>query len=202
MFFQIQCGNDDWGWFEAGMTTRGMMKKILFYLLIIILPVLPVVARGGGGFIEKSGDVLTLALPAYALGMAVREDGWTGTMQFGGAYLATVISTSELQKLTHAPRPNGGKNGFPSGHASSAFSAATFIHKRYGWKQAIAPYALAAWTGYSRIHSDWHYFYQVAGGAAVAGLYTWLLVGRMEAPAVMVSPTLDGGVRADFNVKF
>jgi membrane-associated phospholipid phosphatase len=152
--------------------------------------------------IENLGDILMAGVPAYALGLSVMEPDWTGTIQLLESYAAAQISTSGLQKLVKEPRPNGGKNGFPSGHATAAFSGAMFIHKRYGLRQAAVPYAMAAFVGYSRVESRWHYWHDVVGGMAVSALWTWLLVGRKnDAPSVMVSAD-STGARLDFFTRF
>jgi membrane-associated phospholipid phosphatase len=104
-----------------------------------------------------------------------------------------------LQKLTKERRPNGAANGFPSGHAASAFSGATFIHKRYGLRQAAVPYVAALLVGYSRVYSGWHYAHDIAGSAVVSGLWSWLVVGRKT--PVMLSADSDGA-RLDFSFKF
>ena len=150
--------------------------------------------------IEKMGDILNYALPAYAAGMTIRDDDYSGIRQLAYSWTATQITISELQKAVAEPRPNGGKNGFPSGHAGSAFSGATFIHKRYGYKKAIVPYILAGFVGYSRVQARWHYAHDVLAGAAIAGLYTWAFV---DSESTIVSVSADtSGARLDFNVKF
>ena len=65
---------------------------------------------------------------------------------------------------------------FPSGHTAAAFAGASFIHKRYGLKQALLPYVLASFVGYSRIQAKKHYWYDVLAGASIAIGYTWLFV--------------------------
>jgi membrane-associated phospholipid phosphatase len=155
--------------------------------------------------IEGLGDVLTITLPAYALGLAYSEEGWQGMRQFVTAYGLTAIAAETTRKAVKEPRPNGlsgGGGGFPSGHTSSAFSAATFIHKRYGIRQAAVPYALATFTGYSRVQSSWHYPHQVLAGAAIGSGLTWLLVSRYEnTPKILVGS--DGtGATLNFRTEF
>ncbi len=56
---------------------------------------------------------------------------------------------------------------FPSGHTSTTFQSASFIQRRYGWKYGIPAYALAAFTGYSRINAQKHDGWDVLAGAVV-----------------------------------
>ena len=130
--------------------------------------------------IERIGDVLTFALPAYAAGMTFMDSDYKGLVELGLSLGGSQLAIAGLQSLVKEPRPNGGKNGFPSGHAGAAFSGATFIHKRYGIRPAIVPYTLATFVGFSRVHAKWHYVHDVVAGAAVSALFTWCLVDRIE----------------------
>ncbi|WP_423820443.1 hypothetical protein [Salinimicrobium sp. TIG7-5_MAKvit] len=47
------------------------------------------------------------------------------------------------------------------------FQAASFIHKRYGFKYSIPGYVLAGWTAYSRINATRHDGYDILAGAVV-----------------------------------
>ncbi|HHD79408.1 MAG TPA: phosphatase PAP2 family protein [Epsilonproteobacteria bacterium] len=73
----------------------------------------------------------------------------------------------------HCKSNSRAKDSFPSGHTSSAFSGATFIHKRYGLKYAIVPYLGAIYTGYSRVHSNRHYTRDVVAGALIGVVSSW-----------------------------
>lgn len=112
--------------------------------------------------------------------MSIQEDGWKGAFQFTSAALTTQLAVEGLKEVVEKERPDyeegDSKRSFPSGHAASAFSAATFIHKRYGWKKALIPYSLATFTAYSRVYAKRHYVEDVLAGAGVAALFTWLIV--------------------------
>jgi membrane-associated phospholipid phosphatase len=58
-------------------------------------------------------------------------------------------------------RPEGSDT---SGHTSAAFSGATFIHRRYGWKYGIPAYLAVAFVGWSRVESGKHYSDDVLRG--------------------------------------
>ena len=118
--------------------------------------------------IENTGNILLVALPAAAVGLSLYHEDLTGLFQYGVAALLTEGTTLALKNNVHELRPNGSNYlSFPSGHASTTFTAAEFIRKRYGWGLGIAAYALAAFTGYSRVESREHYFHDVAAGAAI-----------------------------------
>ncbi|MCL2473817.1 MAG: phosphatase PAP2 family protein [Alphaproteobacteria bacterium] len=138
--------------------------------------------------IEQIGDYTQVIVPAYAFGMAVQEEGWEGTRQFIYSFGAMQASVLGLKYSIDAKRPNGCDNrSFPSGHTAAAFSGATFIHKRYGIERAIIPYMVAGFTGYSRVHAEKHYWYDVVAGAAISGLFTWIFVDEYNYDKLQVS---------------
>ncbi|MDR1338142.1 MAG: phosphatase PAP2 family protein [Rickettsiales bacterium] len=138
--------------------------------------------------IEEIGGYMQVIVPAYAFGMAVNEKDWEGTKQFTYSFATMEIGVNGLKSIIKEERPDGSNNkSFPSGHTASAFSGATFIHKRYGVKRAIIPYAMATFTGYSRIESDKHHWWDVAAGAAISSLTTWFFVSEYNDVRVSVS---------------
>ncbi|WP_345009842.1 phosphatase PAP2 family protein [Pseudaeromonas paramecii] len=151
------------------------------------------------GFTQSSGDVLKYAMPAAAAGLAGYEQDWQGLKQFGLAFGSTAATTWALKQGVQRERPNGsGDDAFPSGHAASAFSSASFIQRRYGWQLGAPAYLLAAWTGYSRIPNRDHHWSDVLAGAAIGVGFSYLWV---EAdPAWQLTPWTDGkqyGLRLD-----
>ncbi|MDR2268790.1 MAG: phosphatase PAP2 family protein [Rickettsiales bacterium] len=170
------------------------MKKIIAFFAAIAF-----CARASAfDLLENVGDLLQFAVPAYALGMTMNEADWQGSRQFGYSYGATMATTYVLKHIIRERRPNKvNYQSFPSGHTASAFSGATFIHRRYGFRRAIVPYVLAGLTGISRVESRWHYMDDILAAAAIAGIYSYFLADYN----VRVSPT-DGGARLDFNIKF
>lgn len=151
--------------------------------------------------INKLGDLMMAMAPAYALGMTVMEKDWWGTLQLAESVIAAQVATEGIKMLEIEQRPNGSDwKSFPSGHSAGAFSAAMFVHKRYGWKPALIPYAMALVTGWSRVHARAHYWHDVLGGAAVSALFTWLLVGKYDN---RVTVAADGdGFKLGFRMQF
>ena len=127
------------------------------------------------------GDYTQFIVPIYALGMTFSKDDEEGARQLITSFLATQATVHGMKCLIDAERPNGSDcTSFPSGHTASAFSGATFIHKRYGMEKAVVPYLFAAFTGYSRIRSKKHYFHDVAAGALISGIFTWFFVSEYD----------------------
>lgn len=118
--------------------------------------------------IETSGDVLLFTLPAMALTGSLIAKDYKGTWQFAKGFALNQAVTIGLKYATDKDRPFGnGDRAFPSGHTSTTFQSAAFIQKRYGWKYGIPAYALAGFTGYSRINAQKHDGWDVLAGAAV-----------------------------------
>ncbi|MGS2740948.1 phosphatase PAP2 family protein [Sinomicrobium sp. M5D2P17] len=118
--------------------------------------------------IEDSGNALLFSLPVVALGSTFIIGDKKGSWQFLKGFVVNEIVTYGLKSAIHKPRPNGANNrSFPSGHTSTTFQSAAFIQKRYGWRYGLPAYALAVWTGYSRIQADQHDLLDVLVGAVI-----------------------------------
>ena len=123
---------------------------------------------------EKIGDALRLIIPIGAYTSTLYLEDKQGQMEFYKSFGVTVATTYALKYTVKRERPNGENNrSFPSGHTSSTFGAASFIHLRYGWKYAIAPYIGAIFTGYSRVVSKQHYLSDAIAGASIGLLSSW-----------------------------
>ena len=123
---------------------------------------------------QKIGDILATAIPLSAYGTTLYLDDTEGQIEFYKSYGVTMASTLALKYTVREKRPDTDtRDSFPSGHTSSAFSGATFIHKHYGLKYAIVPYLGAIYTGYSRVHSNRHYTRDVVAGALIGVASSW-----------------------------
>lgn len=185
-----------------------MSKKFSMTVIGIISAALIMIsgsgAYAGGPFTNKNklGDVMMVMSPAYALGMTVMANDWRGSLQLGESILAAQLASEGIKLLELERRPNGNDwKSFPSGHATGAFSGAMFVHKRYGWKPAVVPYGLSLIAGWSRVAARAHYWHDVAAGAAVSALFTWILVDEYLPRGVSVGADTDG-VRVGFRTEF
>ncbi len=138
-----------------------MKKQLLFALTFILFNSNSFASNQ----IERAGDIIQIALPLTALGMTIREGDSEGRTQFYKAFSATLGTTYALKYSINRTRPNGAGYSFPSGHTSVAFSGASFIHRRYGFKKAGIAYLSAAFVGWSRIQANKHYPSDVVAGA-------------------------------------
>jgi membrane-associated phospholipid phosphatase len=173
-----------------------MFKKVMIALIVGITAQ----QSFAKSTIEQTGDWFEVIIPAYAFGLAMKERDYAGAKQFAYSFAATQTTVNGLKLAIKEPRPSGGDNrSFPSGHTASAFSGAAFIHKRYGLRQAVVPYLMAGFTGYSRIHADRHYFHDVAAGAAISILFTWIFVDEESNFQLSAGPE---SVKLGFNAEF
>lgn len=121
--------------------------------------------------LEDTGDILQLALPISAGLTTIIKKDWQGTKQFALSYSTGFIVTHSLKRIVRKKRPEGRGlyDAFPSGHTTSAFSGASFIQRRYGWKYGKWAYLMASVVGVSRMEGPdgWHDIWDVMAGAAI-----------------------------------
>ena len=107
--------------------------------------------------VETAGDILLFALPVATLATTFIIDDTKGSWQFTKGLLLTEAVTYGLKVSVNKQRPDmSNNNSFPSGHTSTTFQSASFIHIRYGFKYSIPAYAFAGFTAFSRIDADKH----------------------------------------------
>ena len=142
--------------------------------LALGLALAPAAARADG--LETAGDVLKYALPGAAAVCAWRQERLASyATGFGILYLGVEGLKHGLGDASINERPNGGSQGFPSGHTAAAASGATdlALHCAPGnpWVAAGAG-AATVLVGASRMEADEHDLLQVLAGAALGALST------------------------------
>ncbi|MGL6369367.1 phosphatase PAP2 family protein [Aeromonas hydrophila] len=141
---------------------------------------------------ETYGDIGQFAIPAIAAGISWYQDDNEGLKQFGYSILSTTATVTVLKNTVDATRPNGGNKSFPSGHTAWAFSGASYLQVRYGWSYGLPAYAAAGAVGWSRVHSDNHYWRDVIAGAAIATGFSYLFTSP-KGPQLAFYPTIMEG---------
>jgi len=120
------------------------------------------------GTTQKIGDIALFALPIATLGTTMIKGDNKGAWQFTKGFILTEALTYGLKTTINKPRPDlSNDNSFPSGHTSTVFHSAGFIHRRYGFKYSIPAYAIAGFTAASRVDSKKHDMLDVIAGAAI-----------------------------------
>ena len=157
--------------------------------------------------LESTGDVLQLALPLTAGITTIIKKDWKGTKQWALSYGTAIIVTHSLKRIVRKQRPEGRHrfDAFPSGHTTSAFSGASFIQRRYGWKYGKWAYVLASIVGVSRMEGPdgWHDIWDVLAGASIGIGSTYIFTTPYEQPNVDIGfYTGDGNYLLRFNYTF
>ena len=148
--------------------------------LLLLAASLGKIAQAGDS-IESSGDILRAAIPAAAFAMTFAKDDRQGRRQFYKSFGANVAATLVLKELIDKERPDGSDDdALPSGHTSTAFQGAAFLHRRYGFGTAWPAWVLAAYTGWTRLDADEHDEADVIAGAALGIASSMLFVERFE----------------------
>ena len=86
--------------------------------------------------------------------------------------------TQGTKKIARRDRPTGECCAFPSGHAASAFAAASVLERHLGYRGSIPFFVGAMYVGASRLVDNRHYLSDVMMGAAVGTAAGWTVVGR------------------------
>jgi len=117
---------------------------------------------------QKIGDAILIVLPIATLGTSLIRGDNEGSWQFIKGFILTEAVTYGLKLSVNKTRPDqSNDNSFPSGHTSTVFHSAGYIHRRYGFKYSIPSYALAGFTAASRIDSKKHDILDILAGAAI-----------------------------------
>lgn len=164
------------------MATIGVV--LIFVLVLTSTSLIPAYA---GDDIEFMGDIALMTLSATAVGVTLVQDDREGLLQYSKSLFVTLGTTALLKYSIDEERPNGKAHSFPSAHTSMAFSGATFLQKRYGWKSGIPALITASFVGWSRIESDNHYFKDVVAGAAIGAISSYFFTDTYQ-EKIVVTP--------------
>lgn len=125
----------------------------------------------------RAGDAVSFALPLGVAGYELWQRDTQGLVQFGLSWGGALLATEALKRTTDRTRPDRTNDlSFPSGHASRAFGAAAYVHRRHGFEAAWPLYLASTYVGWTRVQADRHYWRDVAGSAAISVAMAWWLV--------------------------
>jgi membrane-associated phospholipid phosphatase len=128
----------------------------------------------GDEVINQMGAPYTMAgvgvLTAVIGGATHNEKLWTTGESALESLFWTEIFTFAMKYAIDRDRPDGSKRGFPSGHASGAFSTATVFEVMYGPKVGVPLYAFASLVAIARVDSFKHFPSDVLMGAVLGSV--------------------------------
>jgi membrane-associated phospholipid phosphatase len=91
-------------------------------------------------------------------------------------------------------RPTGECCSFPSGHAASAFVAASILERHLGYRAAWPTLLAATYVATSRLHDNRHFLSDVIFGSSIGMATGWTIVGRHGRNEYALVPTpVQGG---------
>jgi membrane-associated phospholipid phosphatase len=162
--------------------TWGAMAPVLILLLCE-----PAAGETNQG-LANIGEGVAIALPVAAAGISWWKDDWQGIGQLALDTGATVGTALLLKQFIKEERPDySDDRSFPSDTAALAFAPASYLWARYGWEYGAPAYGAAIFTGYTRVASDEHHWWDVAASAGIAWGWTFLFTSRWHAPYTLNS---------------
>ena len=143
-------------------------------------------------FVRKSTDVLCLVPTATAAVLTLVKKDEKGLKQLALSTLTSVALSYTLEASICKARPDGdGMHAMPSTHTMIAFSGASFLQRRYGWKWGAPAYALSTYVAWGRVHSDRHDIWDVLAGTAIGVGCTYIFTRPfMKGTEVSISPAV------------
>jgi len=148
--------------------------------------------------IETAGQIIAIALPATAAGIAYFKDDRVGLAQLAVESALTVGTAFALKNIVREERPNGSDfHSFPSDTTALAASGSSFLWRRYGWEYGLPAFAMTEFVSYSRVQARQHHWYDTIASSGIAFGYSYLLGTRYKRrtnidTSLSVSP--DGGM--------
>lgn len=126
-----------------------------------------------GSTLDSAGDILgspafhfPVAGVMYAASLARNDTrNYEVSKTLMNALAINGATTLTLKAIVRTRRPDGGRHGWPSGHASSSFCLATVMHESYGPWVGVPMYGFATFVAYQRIDSHNHHLSDVVSGA-------------------------------------
>ncbi|HKE86762.1 MAG TPA: phosphatase PAP2 family protein [Vicinamibacterales bacterium] len=92
--------------------------------------------------------------------------------------IVTQAIVNGIKVSVRRDRPTGECCAFPSGHAASAFAAASVLERHLGYRASWPALVAASYIATSRLVDNRHFLSDVVFGAAVGEAAGWTVVGR------------------------
>ena len=127
-----------------------------------------------GKYIGNTAVILAAGTTTYVIGRVKknRRLQHLGMDELEGQIIAgaLVIGLKESVRRERPLRSDGTRAtgfSFPSGHATSTFTAATILQQHLGYKAGVPTYLVASYVALSRLHENVHFLSDVVFGAAL-----------------------------------
>ena len=146
-----------------------------------------------GRNIRQAGDYFQYITNAYAASIILYKRDFIGLGQYALTFGASSGTMALLKEAVNRTRPSGGNLSFPSGHAQAVFAPAFFLYYRYGSEYALPAFAMATFTGLSRIIANQHYITDVLGSVAISWAFARLFTRSFMEERLLISPSVGLG---------
>jgi membrane-associated phospholipid phosphatase len=157
-----------------------------------------------GKFIGAAYTQAALSIGLYTVGRYVVAPAADGSRTNKWSHMgfdllrAQIVSQAFVQGTKYAvrrDRPTGECCSFPSGHATTAFAAASVIERHFGYRMSVPTMLAATYVATSRLHDNRHFLSDVIFGAALGTATGWTVVGRHGRSSYALRPVpVPGGV--------
>jgi hypothetical protein len=153
----------------------------------------------GSSYVMVGSSVGLWAVGRYIIGPSTDEPKTNKWSEMGFDMMrAQMLSQAVVQGTKYAvrrDRPTGECCSFPSGHAASAFAAASVLERHLGYRGSWPFIAGAMYVGASRLVDNRHFLSDVMFGAAVGTAAGWTVVGHHGKNEFTMQPVpIEGGM--------
>lgn len=164
-----------------------MFCNKLTKILSIIFTIVICSNSNAGNALERTGDVVQIALPTAAALYSLAKKDNVGAKQLLFSGLTNTAVVYALKYTINEKRPSGGKHSFPSGHTAISFVASTYMWKRYGPQLGVPATLLAGFVGYTRVEERKHFFHDVVAGAIIGTAASYFFTTKYQ-DNVVITP--------------
>ena len=130
--------------------------------------------------VHRAGDFCSHTLYQSFIGLTIVLLLWRGFRSHAkrllwwpvAASLGVFLCVQILKTATRLPRPDGQRDGFPSGHTTYVFALAWLLSQTF---PRLSPlwYGLAVSVGWSRVEGHAHFPYEALWGAFFGTIIGW-----------------------------
>ena len=136
----------------------------------------------GSSYVMAASSVGLWAVGRYVIGPSKDEPKTNKWSEMGFDMMRAQILSQAVahgtKNIVRRDRPTGECCSFPSGHAASAFAAASVLERHLGYRGSWPFIAGATYVATSRLVDNRHFLSDVVFGAAVGTAAGWTVVGR------------------------
>ena len=153
----------------------------------------------GSAYVEVGSAVGLWAVGRYVVSPATGESRTNKYSEIGFDLIrAELVSQAVVHGMKYSvrrDRPTGECCAFPSGHAATAFAAASVLERHLGYRASWPALVAATYVGASRLVDNRHFLSDVMMGAGVGLASGWTVVGTHGRSGFALEPIpMKGGM--------